>query len=219
METIDLIGLFGAFLSGVTFFPQVYRTWKLKSARDLSLTMILIILLSNVVWLIYAFEKQDVAIIAANFFVGTCAIIILYFKIKFKQVLKRYLFFIILLISCNNENDEILEIKIYDDCDFIDDEIYEIDLFEGYLTLKLNNAYVPDFNFTDSLLNDYYYLKFSNDSIDGTYVITDANVRYKINRIQPYDSISINEYPFNFNVIGEKVCVYLDFLKSEKCDC
>ena len=70
METIDLIGLFGAFLSGVTFFPQVYRTWKLKSARDLSLTMILIILLSNVVWLIYAFEKQDVAIIAANFFVG-----------------------------------------------------------------------------------------------------------------------------------------------------
>ena len=219
METIDLIGLFGAFLSGVTFFPQVYRTWKLKSARDLSLTMILIILLSNVVWLIYAFEKQDVAIIAANFFVGTCAIIILYFKIKFKQVLKRYLFFIILLISCNNESDEILEIGIYDDCDFIDDKIYEIDLFEGYLTLKLNNAYVPDFNFTDSLLNDYYYLKFSNDSIDGTYVITDANVRYKINRIQPYDSISINEYPFNFNVIGEKVCVYLDFLKSENCDC
>ena len=41
METIDLIGLFGAFLSGVTFFPQVYRTWKLKSARELSLSMIL----------------------------------------------------------------------------------------------------------------------------------------------------------------------------------
>lgn len=133
--------------------------------------------------------------------------------------MKRYLFFIILLISCSNESDEILEIGIYDDCDFIDDEIYQIDLFEGYLTLKLNNAYVPDFNFTDSLLNDYYYLKFSNDSIDGTYVITDVNVRYKINRIQPYDSISIYEYPFNFNVIGEKVCVYLDFLKSENCDC
>ena len=133
--------------------------------------------------------------------------------------MKRYLFFIILFNSCINESDEIIEVGIYDDCDFIDDEIYEIDLFEGYLILKLNNAYVPDFNFTDSLLNDYYYLKFSNDSIHGTYVITDANVRYKINRIQPYDSISINEYPFNFNVIGEKVCVYLDFLKSEKCDC
>ena len=84
METIDIIGLFGAFLSGVTFLQQVYRTSKLKSARDLSLTMVLIILLSNVVWLIYAFEKQDVAIIAANFFVGSCALIILYFKLKFK---------------------------------------------------------------------------------------------------------------------------------------
>ena len=84
MDTIDLIGLFGAFLSGVTFFPQVYRTWKLKSARDLSLSMIFSILLSNIVWLTYAFTKQDIAIIAANFFVGTCAIIILYFKIKFK---------------------------------------------------------------------------------------------------------------------------------------
>ena len=49
MEFIDLVGLLGAFLSGVTFFPQVYRTWKLKSAKEISLAMILIILLSNVV--------------------------------------------------------------------------------------------------------------------------------------------------------------------------
>ena len=84
MNFIDIIGLFGAFLSGVTFFPQVYRTWKLKSAKELSLAMILIILLSNIVWLIYAFDKQDIAIISANFFVGSCALTILYFKIKYK---------------------------------------------------------------------------------------------------------------------------------------
>ena len=84
MNSIDIVGLFGAFLSGVTFFPQVYRTWKLKSAKELSLAMILIILLSNIVWLIYAFDKQDIAIISANFFVGACALTILYFKIKYK---------------------------------------------------------------------------------------------------------------------------------------
>ena len=84
MNSIDIVGLFGAFLSGVTFFPQVYRTWKLKSAKELSLAMILIILLSNIVWLIYAFDKQDVAIISANFFVGSCALTILYFKVKYK---------------------------------------------------------------------------------------------------------------------------------------
>jgi len=84
MNFIDIVGLLGAFLSGVTFFPQVYRTWKLKSAKELSLVMILIILLSNIVWLIYAFNKQDVAIISANFFVGSCALTILYFKVKYK---------------------------------------------------------------------------------------------------------------------------------------
>ena len=84
MNYIDMIGLFGAFLSGITFLPQVYRTWKLKSARDLSLVMILIILLSNIVWLIYAFNKQDIAIISANLFVVSCALIILYFKLNYK---------------------------------------------------------------------------------------------------------------------------------------
>ncbi|SUZ64746.1 uncharacterized protein METZ01_LOCUS17600 [marine metagenome] len=84
MEWIEIIGIIGAILSGITFFPQVYRTWKLKSAKELSLTMILIILLSNVIWLIYAFNKNDMAIIYANLFVGSCALTILYFKLKYK---------------------------------------------------------------------------------------------------------------------------------------
>ena len=84
MKWIEILGIMGAILSGITFFPQVYRTWKLKSAKELSLTMILIILLSNVIWLIYAFNKNDMAIIYANFFVGSCALTILYFKLKYK---------------------------------------------------------------------------------------------------------------------------------------
>ena len=84
MKWIEILGIMGAILSGITFFPQVYRTWKLKSAKDLSLTMILIILLSNIVWLIYAFKKNDMAIIYANLFVGSCALTILYFKLKYK---------------------------------------------------------------------------------------------------------------------------------------
>tara|TARA_B100000809_G_scaffold122835_1_gene120851 strand:- start:2843 stop:3097 length:255 start_codon:yes stop_codon:yes gene_type:complete len=84
MKWIEILGIMGATLSGITFFPQVYRTWKLKSAKELSLTMILIILLSNIIWLIYAFKKNDMAIIYANLFVGSCALTILYFKLKYK---------------------------------------------------------------------------------------------------------------------------------------
>ena len=82
MKWIEILGIMGAILSGITFFPQVYRTWKLKSAKELSLTMILIILLSNVIWLIYSFNKNDMAIIYANLFVGSCALTILYFKLN-----------------------------------------------------------------------------------------------------------------------------------------
>ena len=123
--------------------------------------------------------------------------------------------FFYILISCSEVSEDISEIGYYDNCDYIEDKIYEIDLFEGYLTLKLNNAYVPDFNFTDSLLNDYYYIKFSNDSINGTYVITDANVRYKINRIQPYDSASVYEYPFSNNIVGEELGMLSQKLKKD----
>ena len=51
------------------------------------------------------------------------------------------------------------------------------------------------------------------------YLIKDANVRYKINKIEPYDSISKKEYPFSYNLVNEKACVFLDFLKSEDCNC
>jgi|TARA_B110000438_G_scaffold97070_1_gene96164 MtN3 and saliva related transmembrane protein len=84
MEWIEYVGLLGALLSGITFFPQVYKIWKMKSANEISLSMTLIILLSNIVWLVYAFEKNDLAIICANLFVGSCALTIIYFKFKFK---------------------------------------------------------------------------------------------------------------------------------------
>ena len=47
-----MMGLFGAFLSSVTFIPQVYLAWKSKSVGDLSLLMILIVITSTVVWLV-----------------------------------------------------------------------------------------------------------------------------------------------------------------------
>ncbi|PDH41861.1 MAG: hypothetical protein CND83_03075 [Rhodothermaeota bacterium MED-G19] len=107
----------------------------------------------------------------------------------------------------------------YENCDFIEENIHEIDLFEGFFTLKLDYAYVPDIDLRDSLMNDYHYIKFNNKNLNGTYVIKDANVRYKVNKIEPYDSISKKEYPFSYNLVNEKACVFLDLLKSQACDC
>ena len=44
MPWIEIVGLFGAFLSSITFIPQVWLAWKTKSVGDLSLGMLLIVL-------------------------------------------------------------------------------------------------------------------------------------------------------------------------------
>ena len=132
-----------------------------------------------------------------------------------------FMFFIsFYIISCvDMENMEDYKLSEIEDCDYIDEKINNYDLFEGFLTLTLNHACVPDIDKRDSLMNDYHYLKFRNEKINGTYIITDANVRYKVNRVEPYDSISQNEYPFSTNILDENVCIFLDLQKSEGCDC
>lgn len=122
--------------------------------------------------------------------------------------------------SCSLEDSlENTKPEMFINCDFIEEKINYFDLFEGFLTLTLNHAYVPDINQYDSLNNDYFYLKFQNEELKGTYVITDANVRYKVNKVEPYDSISKNEYPFSVDITNDGACVYLDFQQSEGCEC
>ena len=83
-DWIQFMGLLGAFMSCITFVPQVYLTWKTKSARDLSKTMLFIIFLSTVVWLIYAFSLMLWPVIIANSIVCVLSILLIYFKFTFK---------------------------------------------------------------------------------------------------------------------------------------
>jgi MtN3 and saliva related transmembrane protein len=85
LQWIDYLGLFGAFLSSVTFLPQVYKAWKSKSVGDLSIWMVLILLANVSTWLIYGIVKSDLAIIIANSIILTLSLIMLYFKFSFKK--------------------------------------------------------------------------------------------------------------------------------------
>lgn len=83
MNWIEAVGHFGAFLTSVTFIPQVYKVWKTKSVGDLSLTMMLIVLLSTLVWLTYAFALMLWPVIIANSIVCILSILLIYFKLTF----------------------------------------------------------------------------------------------------------------------------------------
>ena len=83
MDGIELIGHAGAFLTSVTFIPQVYKVWQTKSVNDLSLTMLFIILSSTMVWLVYAFALSLLPVILANSIVFVLDVMLIYFKLAY----------------------------------------------------------------------------------------------------------------------------------------
>jgi MtN3 and saliva related transmembrane protein len=85
MQWIDYVGLFGAFLSSVTFIPQVYKAWQTRSTGDLSFWMLFILLGNVSTWLFYGIVKKDLAIIIANSIILALALVLLYFKLTFKK--------------------------------------------------------------------------------------------------------------------------------------
>ena len=85
MDWIQIAGHTGALLSSITFVPQVYKVWTSKSVRDLSLTMMLIVFTSTIIWLIYGVALNLWPVILANGFICILSILLIYFKLTFKE--------------------------------------------------------------------------------------------------------------------------------------
>ena len=85
MNWIEIAGHTGALLSAITFIPQVYKTWTTKSAKDLSLTMMFIVLCSTMIWLYYAISLMLWPVIIANVIVGLLSLLLIYFKFTFPK--------------------------------------------------------------------------------------------------------------------------------------
>jgi MtN3 and saliva related transmembrane protein len=84
MDAIEIVGHFGAFLSSVTFIPQVYKAWQTKSVGDLSLTMMIIVFTSTIVWLVYGVSKMIWPVIVCNSVICALSVLLIYFKFTFK---------------------------------------------------------------------------------------------------------------------------------------
>ncbi len=83
MNWIEIAGHTGAFLSSVTFIPQVYKVWQTKSVNDLSLTMMLIVFTSTLIWLVYGIALDLWPVILANSIICFLSLLLIYFKFAF----------------------------------------------------------------------------------------------------------------------------------------
>ncbi len=84
IDWIQVTGFAAATLTTAAFVPQVLKTWKSKSAENLSLGMFLMFCTGVFLWLVYGLAHTDVPMIISNTVTFLLAMILLYFKLRFK---------------------------------------------------------------------------------------------------------------------------------------
>ena len=85
MDPIKVLGLVAGSLTTISFLPQVIKTWKSRSAKDLSLAMFSVFCLGTVLWLTYGILIASSPVILANAITLVLCTVLLYFKFRFKE--------------------------------------------------------------------------------------------------------------------------------------
>jgi MtN3 and saliva related transmembrane protein len=86
MTGIDILGYAACAVTALTFLPQVIKTWKEKSAKNVSLMMFVIAFVNEVMWIAYGILRHDNVIIVTNVIMITMCSVMILLKLKYKNV-------------------------------------------------------------------------------------------------------------------------------------
>ncbi|MCH8157457.1 MAG: SemiSWEET transporter [Nitrospinae bacterium] len=84
MSSTAILGYCAGFLTSLAFVAQVVKTWKTKSAQDLSLWMFSFFNVGVACWLVYGFLLKEWPIIFWNAITLLLGMAILIMKLKYK---------------------------------------------------------------------------------------------------------------------------------------
>jgi len=82
MDMTNLIGTLAGILTTIAFIPQVIKTWRSRSARDISLFMFLLFSTGVSLWLVYGLILNAMPIVIANGITLALSLSILVLKLK-----------------------------------------------------------------------------------------------------------------------------------------
>ena len=85
MDPVSILGLIAGACTTISFLPQVIKTWRTRSAKDLSLGMFSFFCFGVLLWLIYGIMVMDIPVIAANFVTLVLSSTLLFLKLKFRD--------------------------------------------------------------------------------------------------------------------------------------
>ncbi len=82
---LTLAGYCAAVCTTLSFVPQLVRVWRLRSARDISLTMFLVFSIGVFLWLVYGISIHSIPVILANAVTLALSLAILFLKVRFDR--------------------------------------------------------------------------------------------------------------------------------------
>lgn len=86
MTGVDILGYAAGAITTLTFLPQVLKTIKEKSAKDVSLMMFIIAAINEVMWIVYGALKDDMVIILTNSVILCLSVTMIYLKLNYNKM-------------------------------------------------------------------------------------------------------------------------------------
>lgn len=84
MDFTDWVGMAAGALTTVSLVPQVLKTWRSRSAKDISLGMFSLFSLGVILWLVYGAMIGSLPVIVANAVTLVLSLLILAMKLLYK---------------------------------------------------------------------------------------------------------------------------------------
>jgi MtN3 and saliva related transmembrane protein len=85
MYKIEIIGYIAGFLVAVALTPQVIKTWKTKSARDISVVWSIILMTGLSLWVVYAIVNRILPLAIFGVIEFSLALTLFVFKLVYRK--------------------------------------------------------------------------------------------------------------------------------------
>ena len=83
MTYVAILGLVAAFLTTISFVPQVLKIWRTRHTADISLKMFVIYTIGVFLWLVYGLMLGDLPLILSNIITFALTLSILIMKLRY----------------------------------------------------------------------------------------------------------------------------------------
>ena len=85
---ISIIGFIATVTSVISLPPQLYQTYKTKSAKDISLFMLINFLICSISWVVYGFLTDTASVWITNIIMGVFSLLMIVLKIVYDHSCK-----------------------------------------------------------------------------------------------------------------------------------